>query len=81
MKTTSYNLIMSGLYNGRKADRPPVGNPTSIVCQDLMDAGFDAYHFEWLENGSYNENSILTDFQEGKGSHEISSLTRFREQS
>ncbi len=38
MKATSYNLVMSGVYNGRKAHRPPVGNPTSIVCQDLMDA-------------------------------------------
>lgn len=38
MKSTSYNLFMSALYNGRKGDRPPVGNPTSIVCHDLMDA-------------------------------------------
>ncbi len=37
MKSTPYNLIMSALYNGRKGQRPPVGNPTSIVCQDLMD--------------------------------------------
>ena len=29
---------MSALYNGRKGDRPPAGNPTSIACQDLMDA-------------------------------------------
>ncbi len=29
---------MAALYNGRKGDRPPVGNPTSIVCHDLMDA-------------------------------------------
>ena len=38
MKATSHNLIMSALYNGRKGERPPVGNPTSIVCHDLMDA-------------------------------------------
>ena len=38
MKSTSYNLIMSALYNGRKGTRPPAGNPTSIVCHDLMDA-------------------------------------------
>jgi len=29
---------MSALYNGRKGDRPPAGNPTSIVCHGLMDA-------------------------------------------
>jgi [methyl-Co(III) methanol-specific corrinoid protein]:coenzyme M methyltransferase len=28
---------MSALYNGRKGDRPPAGNPTSIVCHGLMD--------------------------------------------
>jgi len=38
MKTSSYNLVMSALFNGRKGERPPAGNPTSIVCQDLMDA-------------------------------------------
>jgi MtaA/CmuA family methyltransferase len=38
MKSTSHNLIMSALYNGRKGERPPAGNPTSIVCKDLMDA-------------------------------------------
>lgn len=38
MKSTPYNLIMSALYNGRKGTRPPVGNVTSVVCQDLMDA-------------------------------------------
>ncbi len=30
--------MMSALYNGRKGERPPVGNPTSIACHDLMDA-------------------------------------------
>ncbi len=38
MKSTPYNLIMSALYKGMKGDRPPVGNPTSIVCRELMDA-------------------------------------------
>lgn len=38
MKSTSYNLIMSALYKGMKGKRPPVGNPTSIVCHGLMDA-------------------------------------------
>lgn len=37
MKSTSYNLFMSALFNGRKGNRPPVGNPTSIACQELMD--------------------------------------------
>ena len=38
MKSTSHNLVMSALYNGRKGSRPPAGNPTSIVCHGLMDA-------------------------------------------
>ncbi len=38
MKSTPYNLVMSALYKGKKGNRPPVGNPTSIVCHDLMDA-------------------------------------------
>ncbi|MBW2430978.1 MAG: MtaA/CmuA family methyltransferase [Deltaproteobacteria bacterium] len=38
MKPSSYNLIMSAMFNGRKGERPPVGNPTSIVCHGLMDA-------------------------------------------
>jgi len=29
---------MSTLYNGRKVNRSPAGNPASIVCKDLMDA-------------------------------------------
>jgi len=37
MKSTPHNLIMSALYNGRKGERPPAGNPTSIVCHELMD--------------------------------------------
>jgi MtaA/CmuA family methyltransferase len=38
MKPTSYNLVMSALFNGRKAKRPPAANPTSVVCHGLMDA-------------------------------------------
>lgn len=38
MKSTPHNLVMSALYGGRKGDRPPAGNPTSIVCHGLMDA-------------------------------------------
>jgi MtaA/CmuA family methyltransferase len=38
MKPSSYNLVMSALFNGRKAERPPVANPTSIVCHGLMEA-------------------------------------------
>lgn len=30
--------MMSALYDGRKGERPPAGNPTSIACHDLMDA-------------------------------------------
>lgn len=29
--------FLSGLFGGRKGDRPPVGNPTSIVSQELME--------------------------------------------
>lgn len=38
MKSTPYNLVMSALYGGRKGNRPPVVNPTAIVCHELMDA-------------------------------------------
>jgi MtaA/CmuA family methyltransferase len=38
MKSTPYNLFFSALFDGRKGSRPPVGNPTSIVCRELMDA-------------------------------------------
>ena len=37
MKESSYNLVMSAMFNGRRGKRPPVGNPTSIVCHGLMD--------------------------------------------
>lgn len=38
MKGSPYNLVMSALMGGRRGQRPPVGNPTSIVCHGLMDA-------------------------------------------
>ena len=38
MKSTSYNLVMSALYNGKKGSRPPAAESPSIVCHDLMDA-------------------------------------------
>jgi len=47
MKSTPYNLVMSALYNGRKGERPPAVNPTSVVCHGLMDAcgiGFPEAH-------------------------------------
>src|SRR5512136_2154280 len=37
MKLNSHNLVMSAMFGGRRAPRPPVGNPTSIVCQGLME--------------------------------------------
>jgi [methyl-Co(III) methanol-specific corrinoid protein]:coenzyme M methyltransferase len=43
MKMSSYNLVMSALFNGRRAQRPPAGNPTSIVCHGLMDAAGVAF--------------------------------------
>ena len=38
MKASSYNLVMSAMFNGRKGPRPPAANPTSVVCHGLMDA-------------------------------------------
>ena len=49
MKGSSYNLVMSAIFNGRKGNRPPVGNPTSIACHGLMDAAgvsFPQAHLE-----------------------------------
>jgi [methyl-Co(III) methanol-specific corrinoid protein]:coenzyme M methyltransferase len=43
MKSTPFNLVMSALYGGRKGDRPPVVNPTAIVCHELMDAAGISY--------------------------------------
>ena len=36
-KLSPKRRVMSALFGGRKGDRPPVGNPTSIVCQELME--------------------------------------------
>jgi [methyl-Co(III) methanol-specific corrinoid protein]:coenzyme M methyltransferase len=37
MKLNSHNLVMSAVFGGRRGQRPPVGNPTSIACHDLME--------------------------------------------
>ena len=36
-KISPKRRFLSGLFGGRKGDRPPVGNPTSIVSQELME--------------------------------------------
>jgi len=36
-KLSPKRRFMSGLFGGRQGDRPPVGNPTSIVCLELME--------------------------------------------
>ena len=49
MKNTPHNLVMSALYGGRQGERPPAGNPTSIICHALMDAadvGFPEAHID-----------------------------------
>lgn len=49
MKSSSHNLIMSALSNGRRGERPPAGNPTSVVCHGLMDdagVSFPAAHLD-----------------------------------
>ncbi|MBW1787067.1 MAG: MtaA/CmuA family methyltransferase [Deltaproteobacteria bacterium] len=38
MKSTPFNLVISALFNGRKGERPPAVNPTSVACHGLMDA-------------------------------------------
>ena len=38
MRSSPLTLTMSAMFNGRKGERPPVANPTSIVCHGLMDA-------------------------------------------
>ncbi len=37
MKLNSRNLVMSAIFGGRNGPRPPVGNPTSIACHELME--------------------------------------------
>ncbi len=36
LKGSPKKRLLSGLFGGRKGDRPPVGNPTSIVTTELM---------------------------------------------
>ena len=36
-KISAKRRFLSGLFGGRKGDRPPVGNPTSIVTLELME--------------------------------------------
>lgn len=35
-KISPKRRFLAGLFGGRRPDRPPVGNPTSIICQELM---------------------------------------------
>lgn len=49
MKPNSCNLVMSAILGGRQGSRPPVGNPTSIACHELMDeagVAFTAAHLD-----------------------------------
>ena len=49
MKLNSQSLVMSALFGGRQGDRPPVANPTSIACHELMDkagVSFPAAHLD-----------------------------------
>ena len=49
MKLNSANLVMSAIFGGRQGERPPVGNPTSIACHELMDqagASFPEAHLD-----------------------------------
>ena len=55
MKTSSYNLVMSAMFNGRRGERPPVGNPTSIVCHGLMDAAGVSFPEAHLDAGAMAE--------------------------
>jgi len=55
MKNSSYNLIMSALFDGRKAERPPAGNPTSIVCHGLMDEAAVSFPEAHLNAGAMAE--------------------------
>ncbi|MCP4625267.1 MAG: MtaA/CmuA family methyltransferase [bacterium] len=55
MKSSSYNLIMSAMFNGRKGERPPVGNPTSIVCHGLLDAAGVSFPDAHLDSAAMAE--------------------------
>ncbi|MBT8372575.1 MAG: MtaA/CmuA family methyltransferase [Desulfobacterales bacterium] len=58
MKSSSYNLIMSALFNGRKGNRPPAGNPTSVVCHGLMDAAGVSFPEAHLDANAMAELSL-----------------------
>jgi MtaA/CmuA family methyltransferase len=36
MRATPKHLFLSALFGGRRGERPPAGNPTSIACVELM---------------------------------------------
>lgn len=49
MKESSYKLVMNALFRGPRMSRPPVANPTSIACGELMDragVGFPQAHLD-----------------------------------
>jgi [methyl-Co(III) methanol-specific corrinoid protein]:coenzyme M methyltransferase len=46
---------MSALFDGRKAERPPAGNPTSIVCHGLMDEAAVSFPEAHLNAGAMAE--------------------------
>ena len=37
MNSSSYQLVMSAMFDGQKGNRPPTATPTSIACHELMD--------------------------------------------
>ncbi len=55
MKLNSRNLVMSALLGGRQGQRPPVGNPTSIACQGLMDQAGVSFPEAHLNAGAMAE--------------------------
>jgi MtaA/CmuA family methyltransferase len=38
MKPVPLNLFLAALFGGRKGERPPAANPTSVACRELMEA-------------------------------------------
>lgn len=58
MKSSSYNLVMSALFDGRKGERPPAVNPTSIACHDLMDAANVSFPQAHLDSNAMAELSL-----------------------
>jgi MtaA/CmuA family methyltransferase len=55
IKPSSYNLVLSAMFGGRKGTRPPVGNPTSIVCHGLMNAAGVSFPEAHLNAGAMAE--------------------------